>query len=105
MRIRQLPGSTLPPEVLKLGFNAMNSRCSLWLNDIKAGLFIFEKIADDDEIADNEEEPKIVGLQDTLLDDDSEETVENGSQLELGMGEEPEEWNGIGEDEFNEYET
>ena len=102
VKIRQLPGSSLPPEVLKLGFNAMNSRRSLWLNDIKSGLFILEKIAEDDLISDHEEEATIVGVQNTLLDDNLEAAVEHGSQLELGS---EEEWNGIGEDEFDEYDT
>lgn len=80
--MRQLPGSSLSPEVFKLGFNAMNSLCSLWLNDIWDGLFRFEKIAKDDLIPDNEEEPKIGEVLDTMLDD-SEEPVEDGSHVEL----------------------
>lgn len=39
-----MPGSKLPSAVLKLGFNKMNSRRSLWLDDIKANMFKMERI-------------------------------------------------------------
>ena len=61
-----------------------------------------EKIPEDDLIANHEEEATIVGVQNTLLDDNLEAAVEHGSQTELGS---KEEWNGIGEDEFDEYDT
>ncbi|KAH9816911.1 hypothetical protein DFH28DRAFT_1125046 [Melampsora americana] len=43
IKIVQLPGSKLPYETLKLGFNAMNSHRSLWLDDFKANLFKLER--------------------------------------------------------------
>ncbi|EGG00046.1 uncharacterized protein MELLADRAFT_93877 [Melampsora larici-populina 98AG31] len=90
-----------PDPVLKLGFNAMNSCRSLWLNDLQAGLFRFEKIPEDqdDLIADDEEERHISDNQGNLLGDNHEEPLENDEQLGLGIEEEPEEWKGIGEDE------
>ncbi|EGG10219.1 uncharacterized protein MELLADRAFT_94622 [Melampsora larici-populina 98AG31] len=48
VRLIQEDGSTLPPEVLKLGFKGMNSKRSLWLNDAQNGLFRFKKISADD---------------------------------------------------------
>ncbi|KAH9813699.1 hypothetical protein DFH28DRAFT_1083484 [Melampsora americana] len=85
VKIKQMPGSTLPPEILKLGFNAMNSRRSLWLNDLRAGLFQFEKIPEgqDDMMAGNQEEQL------------------NNDKL-LGMEDELGDWNGIAEDETDE---
>ncbi|KAH9824099.1 hypothetical protein DFH28DRAFT_1077894 [Melampsora americana] len=85
VKIKQMPGSTLPSEILKLGFNAMNSRRSLWLNDLRAGLFQFEKIPEgqDDMMAGNQEEQL------------------NNDKL-LGMEDELGDWNGIGEDETDE---
>ncbi|KAH9823107.1 hypothetical protein DFH28DRAFT_1048686 [Melampsora americana] len=45
-RIVQHPGSRLKPEVLNLGFNGMNSKRSLWLDDIQAGKFQLQKLSD-----------------------------------------------------------
>ncbi|KAH9809637.1 hypothetical protein DFH28DRAFT_1086091 [Melampsora americana] len=58
-KLIQEEGSTLPPKVLKLGFKGMNSKRSLWLNDMKAGLFQFEKVPDvnDQPDQDNQNEP------------------------------------------------
>ncbi|EGG08468.1 uncharacterized protein MELLADRAFT_84646 [Melampsora larici-populina 98AG31] len=87
VKIKQLPGSSLPPEVLKLGFNAMNSRRSLWLNDLQAGLFRFEKIPEDED-----------DDLDYMVTDHQEEPLEKDEELTVGIEEELE-WNGIGEDE------
>ncbi|EGG00365.1 uncharacterized protein MELLADRAFT_67897 [Melampsora larici-populina 98AG31] len=43
VKIIQLEGSKLKPEDFLLGFDKMNSKRSLWLQDLEAGLFKIEK--------------------------------------------------------------
>lgn len=66
----QLEGSTLPPDILKLGFKGMNSKRSLWLNDINAGLFKFEKVPVNSEASKNQKED--LQEEESNLEDDSE---------------------------------
>ncbi|KAH9820354.1 hypothetical protein DFH28DRAFT_1079761 [Melampsora americana] len=86
IKIIQMHASKLPHETLKLGFNAMNSRRSLWLDDLKSDSFRLEKIdtrheeEDDDNIMVIDEE--IANTQDLRIDD---------------KGDEDGEWTGLGD--------
>ncbi|EGG07832.1 uncharacterized protein MELLADRAFT_85383 [Melampsora larici-populina 98AG31] len=104
IKIIQLPGSTLPKAVLKLGFNGMNSRRSLWLSDVQKNLFRLQKVSASSDVAEsdsggiemNEEaDAKVTMTQDNHgdLGNDMMETLE---------GEEEEEWNGFGDIEVDE---
>ncbi|EGG09342.1 uncharacterized protein MELLADRAFT_96250 [Melampsora larici-populina 98AG31] len=86
IKMVQLPGSTLPSEVLQLGFNAMtNSRRNLWLNDVNAGLFKLEKIpGEDDHMSVHESDQE-----DTNFEKDQDKSDENPEE------DEPE-WHGLG---------
>ncbi|KAH9812017.1 hypothetical protein DFH28DRAFT_899719 [Melampsora americana] len=95
VKIKQLPDSSLPPEVLKLGFSAMNSRRSLWLKDLEAGLFRFEKLPDDQDTNNLENER----TEDNLDNERNGEEVGNtGNELE------EEEWNGFGNNDIGDDE-
>ncbi|KAH9818254.1 hypothetical protein DFH28DRAFT_1080760 [Melampsora americana] len=80
IKIIQMHASKLPHETLKLGFNAMNSRRSLWLDDIKSNLFRLEKNDtgheedDDDNIMVIDEE--IANTQDLRVDDKEDDDGE-----------------------------
>ncbi|EGG04285.1 uncharacterized protein MELLADRAFT_89517 [Melampsora larici-populina 98AG31] len=96
IKVVQLPGSTLPKDVLKLGFNGMNSRRSLWLSDVKKNLFRMEKVTPNSHVADLET------LGNELNDDTDVQvmmTQDNDHDLEDDMMEtlEEEEWNGFGD--------
>ncbi|EGF98959.1 uncharacterized protein MELLADRAFT_95022 [Melampsora larici-populina 98AG31] len=86
IKIIQMHACKLPHETLKLGFNAMNSRRSLWLDDVKANLFKLEKFDtgheqnDDDNRMDLDEE--VTNTQDLAIDDEVDED---------------EEWTGLGD--------
>lgn len=54
VKIVQLEGSSLKPEDLLLGFDKMNSKRSLWLKDLEAGLFKLEKEGEPDGGSDHE---------------------------------------------------
>ncbi|EGG04774.1 uncharacterized protein MELLADRAFT_88519 [Melampsora larici-populina 98AG31] len=88
IKIIQLPGSKLPYQTLKLGFNAMNSRRSLWLDDIKANLFNLEKIASpdvqNDDIVQMDIDEEVTNTQGVTLDDEVDDD---------------EEWGGLGDEE------
>lgn len=104
IKIIQMPGSKLPSAVLKLGFNKMNSRRSLWLEDVKANMFKMEKI--NANIATGEEiegyhsggEDQVTMTQDNNQDQHVDEMeVEFDDDLgDLGP-EEDEEWKGLGD--------
>lgn len=84
----QLPGSTLPADVLKLGFNKMNNWRLLWLKDCEAGLFKFVKHGQD---GDGERNSGVDPLNEVA---NTQEPNENdGSDLDDGY----EEWTGFGD--------
>ncbi|KAH9809037.1 hypothetical protein DFH28DRAFT_1086992 [Melampsora americana] len=96
VKIIQLPGSKLTKEVLKLGFNGMNSCRKIWLQDVKANLFKMVKLSssnsnceneDDDESDHSDTDQEVMMTQDFL----------NIQQSEEAMGSE-DEWNGLGVD-------
>ncbi|KAH9820807.1 hypothetical protein DFH28DRAFT_1121165 [Melampsora americana] len=95
VKIKQLPDSSLPPEVLKLGFSAMNSRRSLWLKDLEAGLFRFEKLPDDQDTNNLENERTEDNLDNEM---NGEEVGNTGNELE------EEEWNGFGNNDIGDDE-
>ncbi|KAH9808155.1 hypothetical protein DFH28DRAFT_1088075 [Melampsora americana] len=80
IKILQLPGSKLPYETLKLGFNAMNSRRSLLLDDFKANLFKLEKIGPSDQEEENSDqmdiEEEVTNTQNVTIDDELNENTE-----------------------------
>ncbi|KAH9809027.1 hypothetical protein DFH28DRAFT_907032 [Melampsora americana] len=80
IKIVQLPGSKLPYETLKLGFNAMNSRRSLWLDDFKANLFKLEKIGPSDQEEENSDQmdidEEVTNTQNVTIDDELNENAE-----------------------------
>ncbi|KAH9806973.1 hypothetical protein DFH28DRAFT_1090373 [Melampsora americana] len=85
LKILQLPGSKLLPETLKLGFTAMNSCRSLWLDDINQNLFKLKKIATLDQTADDENQMAMdKGITNTQEITLADEAVEE------------EEWTGLG---------
>ncbi|EGG02884.1 uncharacterized protein MELLADRAFT_90479 [Melampsora larici-populina 98AG31] len=67
INIIQLPGSKLPSEVLKLGFNAMNSRRSLWLQDVQANKFKMEKIKADSEPLEETADESVSATEDLVM--------------------------------------
>ncbi|KAH9816129.1 hypothetical protein DFH28DRAFT_927482 [Melampsora americana] len=103
IKIIQMPDSKLPSAVLKLGFNKMNSRRSLWLEDVKAKMFKMEKIntnptgkeeiqGDDsggeDEVTMTQDDRQYQGV--------DEMEVKFDDELEDLEQEEEKEWNGLG---------
>ncbi|EGG07534.1 uncharacterized protein MELLADRAFT_85643 [Melampsora larici-populina 98AG31] len=85
IKIIQMHASKLPHETLKLGFNAMNSRRSLWLDDVKANLFKLEKMDTDEEDDDDNRmniDEEVTNTQDLPIDDEMDED---------------EEWTGLGD--------
>lgn len=84
----QFPGSTLPPQVLKLGFTKMNNKRKLWLDDIEAGLFKLEKRTQPGNNENNDQShtaAQVTNTQDPDLNNTAEKIVDF------------EEWNGFGE--------
>jgi hypothetical protein len=98
INIIQLPGSKLPSEVLKLGFNAMNSRRSLWLEDLQANKFKMEKLeADSEKTAngpDSATEDKVTMTQDFRTDQQNHNFVKELDEDSEGS---EEEWRGLGD--------
>ncbi|KAH9806928.1 hypothetical protein DFH28DRAFT_1090418 [Melampsora americana] len=85
LKILQLPGSKLLPETFKLGFTAMNSCRSLWLDDVNQNLFKLEKIATLDQTADDENQMAM------------DEGITNTQEITLAdEAVEEEEWTGLG---------
>ncbi|KAH9810944.1 hypothetical protein DFH28DRAFT_901594 [Melampsora americana] len=101
INIIQLPGSKLPSEVLKLGFNGMNSRRSLWLEDVKANKFKLEKMEADSESlketangSDSATEDEVMMTQDFKNDQQNHNFVMG---LDEDSEESEDEWNGLGD--------
>ncbi|EGG08886.1 uncharacterized protein MELLADRAFT_84436 [Melampsora larici-populina 98AG31] len=94
IKIIQLPGSSLPKEVLKLGFNGMNSRRSLWLSDVQANLFRMKKAGpespEEPHDLNTDTDAQVIMTQDNNIDDYTMESLEEEE-------EEEEEWNGFGD--------
>ncbi|EGF97077.1 uncharacterized protein MELLADRAFT_88303 [Melampsora larici-populina 98AG31] len=96
LKIIQLRGSKLPKEVLKLGFNGMNSRRKIWLEDVQAHLFKIVKMSSshsDDEHEDHNNPGNSDSEQDVMMTQD----IQNNLETDDLIGSE-EEWNGLGED-------
>ncbi|EGF97975.1 uncharacterized protein MELLADRAFT_84128 [Melampsora larici-populina 98AG31] len=103
IKVVQMPGSTLPKDVLKLGFNGMNSRRSLWLSDVQKNLFRLEKVTPNSDVADSDTRGNQLNedldFQVTMTQDN-----DNDNDLEHDMMEafEEEEWNGFGDIDMDE---
>ncbi|EGG10014.1 uncharacterized protein MELLADRAFT_95107 [Melampsora larici-populina 98AG31] len=96
----QLPGSTLPREILKLGFNAMNSKRSLWLNDLNAGLFTM-KMVNGDSNNQNVQNEEIREQDEQIQEQDKQNETSTNEANNTGLDtdkdlEEEEEWFGLG---------
>ncbi|EGF97895.1 uncharacterized protein MELLADRAFT_84179 [Melampsora larici-populina 98AG31] len=101
IKVVQMPGSTLPKDVLKLGFNGMNSRRSLWLSDVQKNLFRLEKVTPNSDVADSDTRGNQLNED---LDFQVTMTQDNDNDLEHNMMEafEEEEWNGFGDIDMDE---
>ncbi|KAH9817934.1 hypothetical protein DFH28DRAFT_889165 [Melampsora americana] len=102
IKIIQMPDSKLPSAVLNLGFNKMNSRQSLWLEDVKAKMFKMEKIntnpTGEEEIQadDSGGEEELTMTQDNCQYQGVDEMeVEFDDESEDLQQEEEKEWNGL----------
>ncbi|EGG11668.1 uncharacterized protein MELLADRAFT_90958 [Melampsora larici-populina 98AG31] len=107
LKIIQIPGSKLPSSVLKLGFNKMNSRRSLWLEDLMANKFKMEKInTTPEEDIQGDEPGGEIEDQVTMTQDNHENADVMGDNFEDDMEdleeEEEEEWNGFGDEDDSE---
>ncbi|EGG06172.1 uncharacterized protein MELLADRAFT_87324 [Melampsora larici-populina 98AG31] len=108
LKIIQTTGSKLTSQILKLGFNKMNSRRSLWLEDVRANNFRMERIntpnttteedinmdesAGEDQVTMTQDQPR--NTADAHLQMDFEEEMEDLEE---------EEWNGFEEIDESEY--
>ncbi|KAH9807639.1 hypothetical protein DFH28DRAFT_1089131 [Melampsora americana] len=101
IKIIQLPGSTLPKDVLKLGFNGMNSRRSLWLSDVQNNLFRLQKATASSDVGNSETEGNdLINHTDApvmMTQDDNDEIINDMMETV-----EEEEWIGVGDIEEEE---
>ncbi|KAH9809957.1 hypothetical protein DFH28DRAFT_1085940 [Melampsora americana] len=84
LKIIQLPGLKLTKEVLKLGFNGMNTY-------VKANLFKMVKLSSSNSNSENEDDDE------SDHSDTDQEDLQNIQQSEEAMGSE-DKWNGLGDD-------
>ncbi|KAH9807996.1 hypothetical protein DFH28DRAFT_1121809 [Melampsora americana] len=101
IKIIQLPGSSLPKDVLKLGFNGMNSRRSLWLSDVQNNLFRLQKATASSDVGNSETEGNdLINHTDApvmMTQDDNDEIINDMMETV-----EEEEWIGVGDIEEEE---